>query len=89
MPVDVGAVRYESDHAPPALLGPTTLYMWRLFVSFFPQEARDTGNGRLTATLTGEDILVSVFALVFWLLAFFAGIQQFALLLLKYLIVDK
>lgn len=39
-------------------------------------------------TLTGEDILVSVFTLVFWLLAFFPGIQQFALLLLKYLIVE-
>lgn len=33
--------------------------------------------------LTGEDILVSVFTLVFGFLAFFPGIQQFALLLLK------
>ncbi len=39
--------------------------------------------------LTGEDIFVSVFTLVFWLLAFFPGIQQFALLLLKYLISDN
>lgn len=39
--------------------------------------------------LTGEDILVSVFTLVFWLLAFFPGIQQFTLLLLKYLKIDS
>lgn len=44
---------------------------------------------QVVARLTGEDILVSVFTLVFWLLAFFPGIQQFALLLLKYLIHDK
>lgn len=45
---------------------------------------------QVAVRLTGEDILVSVFTLVFWLLAFFPGIQQFALLLLKYLVVgDK
>lgn len=41
------------------------------------------------ARLTWQDILVSVFALVFGLLAFFAGIQQFALLLLKNLIAHE
>lgn len=40
---------------------------------------------QVAVRLTGQDILVSVFTLVFWLLAFFPGIQQFALLLLKYL----
>lgn len=40
---------------------------------------------QVAARLTGEDVLVSVFTLVFWLLAFFPGIQQLALLLLKYL----
>lgn len=44
---------------------------------------------RLAAPLTGEDILVSVFALVLRLLALFAGIQQFALLLLKYLVAER
>lgn len=55
--------------------------------------AVSTGSERhrkwqLAAPLTGEDILVSVFALVLRLLALFAGIQQFALLLLKYLVAD-
>lgn len=41
---------------------------------------------QVVARLTRQDILVSVFALVFGLLSFFAGIQQLALLLLKNLI---
>lgn len=44
---------------------------------------------QVVARLTWQDILVSVFTLVFWLLAFFAGIQQFALLLLKNLIAHE
>lgn len=56
-------------------------------MSFFPQEVGER-KWQVAARLTGEDILVSVFTLVLGLLAFFPGIQQFALLLLKYLIVD-
>lgn len=44
---------------------------------------------QVVVRLTRQDILVSVFALVFRLLAFFAGIQQLAFLLLKNLIVKE
>lgn len=44
---------------------------------------------QVVARLTRQDILVSVFALVFGLLAFFAGIQQLALLLLKNLVIKE
>lgn len=84
MSIELSLWRYQSS-VPVLCRGPFWL---SVCVTLSTGRWRDR-KWQVVARLTWQDILVSVFTLVFWLLAFFAGIQQFALLLLKNLIAHE